>query len=76
MALFKVTVKQNRNTNGVKLEKGMSVEISSNYSNPLKTNNGHEVGEAFMRIYGIDLKKSAGGSVSSLGAYFDVQKIN
>ncbi len=32
MGLFIATVKSNRWTNGVKLEKGMSVEFSSNYS--------------------------------------------
>lgn len=72
MALFKVTVKSSRVSNGIRLEKGMSVDIPSKYSNPLTTNGGHEVQDAFMRIYGIDLKKAA--CLSS--AYLDVQKIN
>lgn len=57
MALFLITVKQNKYTNGIRLEKGMSVEVSSKYTNPLTSNRGHEVQDAFMRKYGIDLKK-------------------
>jgi hypothetical protein len=76
MALFSITVKQNHYSNGIKLEKGMSVEVSSNYSNPLTTNGGLEVIDAFTRKYGIDIKKNGGGSVSSLMAYLEVKKIN
>lgn len=75
MALFRVTVKQNKFSNGIRLEKGMSVEVSSKYSNPLTTNGGHEVQDAFMRKYGLDLKKNGGGSVPG-SSYLDVQKIN
>ena len=71
MALFLITVKQNNYTNGIKLEKGMSVEVSSSYSNPLTTNGGHEVIDAFERKYGLDLKKNGGNS----GVYLDVKKI-
>lgn len=72
MALFLITVKQNKYTNGIRLEKGMSVEVSSKYTNPLTTNGGHEVQDAFMRKYGIDLKKNGGNST----VYLDVKKIN
>jgi hypothetical protein len=58
MALFKITVKQNVLTNGVRLEKGMSVEVVSTYGNPVSTNGGKEVVDAFMRKYGVDLKKA------------------
>lgn len=71
MALFLITVKQNHIANGIRLEKGMSVEVSSNYSNPLTTNGGHEVQDAFMRKYGLDLKKNGGNS----SVYLDVKKI-
>lgn len=71
MALFLITVKQNHIANGIRLEKGMSVEVSSNYSNPLTTNGGHEVQDAFMRKYGLDLKKNGGNST----VYLDVKKI-
>ena len=37
MALFRVTAKQSKNTNGIRVEKGMSVEVVINsVSNPLK----------------------------------------
>ncbi|MBS1635933.1 MAG: hypothetical protein JST26_08400 [Bacteroidetes bacterium] len=71
MALFLITVKQNHIANGIRLEKGMSVEVSSNYSNPLTTNGGHEVQDAFMRKYGLDLKKNGGNS----SVYLDVKKV-
>lgn len=60
MPLFRVTVKTAKNSNGIRIEKGMSVEVmtSSTSSNPLTTNGGQAVADAFMRIYGIDAKKS------------------
>ena len=69
MALFRITVTQTRLTNGVRLEKGMSVEVASAYSNPLTTNGGHEVIAAFMRVYGLDLAKAGKSGL-------DVKKIN
>ena len=72
MALFKITVKNSGTVNGIRLEKGMSVEVASTYSNPVSTNGGLEVQDAFMRIYGIDLKKACRLSTS----YLDVRKIN
>jgi len=72
MALFRITVKSTYSNNGVKVEKGMSVEVVSKYSNPLSTNGGKEVQEAFIRKYGFDIKKA--GNFSS--GYLDVQKIN
>ena len=58
MALFKITVKASRTINTIRLEKGMSVEVVSTYSNPMSTNGGKEVIAAFERKYGIDLKKA------------------
>lgn len=72
MALFLITVKQNHYANGIRLEKGMTVEVVSKYSNPMTTNGGHEVVDAFMRKYGIDIKKNCGLSSS----YLDVKKIS
>ena len=72
MALFKITVKQNHHCNNIRLEKGMTVDVVSIYSNPVLINNGHQVADAFMRIYGIDIKKNGGLST----AYLDVKKIN
>ena len=71
MALFKITVKKTKTTNGIRLEEGMSVEVVSTYSNPISTNGGHQVIEAFERKYGIDIKKAGGLSSSTL----DIEKI-
>ncbi|MDM8255457.1 DUF6140 family protein [Phocaeicola barnesiae] len=73
MPLFRVTVKTARNSNGIRIEKGMSVEVvaSSTSSNPLTTNGGKLVADAFMHIYGIDVKKA--GILSTV--YLDVQRI-
>ncbi|MGI4871032.1 MAG: DUF6140 family protein [Janthinobacterium lividum] len=73
MALFRLTLKSTHHVNGLHLEKGMSVEVASSYSNPLTTNGGHEVIAAFQRVYGLDLSK-AKGYLSS--AYFEVKKLN
>ena len=70
--LYKVTVKSNLNSNGVRLEKGMSVEVSSQ-SLPLSTLQGKEqVNNAFKAKYGVDLKKAC--ALQSI--YLDVVKIN
>lgn len=72
MALFEITTKNCKGSiiNGIKIEDGMTVEIVSKYSNPLTTNGGHEVIEAFQRKYGIDIKKA--GRLSS--SFLDVHK--
>ena len=47
------------NTNGVRLEPGMSVDVvSQSFSNPVTTNGGQLVADAFMRIYGVDLRRA------------------
>ena len=59
MPLFRVTVKRMKNTNGIRLEPGMTVDIPSNsFSNPVTTNGGQVVIDAFYRIYGVDIKKA------------------
>lgn len=72
MPLFRITTKQSKNANGVRIEKGMSVEVvTSSMSNPLTTNGGQAVADAFMRIYGIDVRKA--GILSTV--YLDVVRI-
>lgn len=72
MPLFRITVKQSKNSNGVRLEKGMSVEVVSNsFNNPVLTNSGQSVADAFYRIYGVDIKKAGGLSM----VYLDVERI-
>lgn len=61
-----------KNANGVRLDRGMSVDVATqSFSNPVLNNGGQAVADAFMRIYGIDIKK-----VGALNmAYLDVQRI-
>ena len=57
--LYKVTVKSNLNSNGVRLEKGMSVEVASQSYSLLSTLQGKElVNNAFKAKYGVDVKKA------------------
>ena len=71
--LYKVTVKSNLNSNGVRLEKGMSVEVVSQSFNLLGIRQGQElVNNAFKAKYGVDVGKA--NALTSL--YLDVVKIN
>lgn len=59
-------------SNGVRIEPGMSVDVVSNsFSNPVTTNGGQSVVDAFYRIYGIDIKKV--GALNMV--YLDVERI-
>ena len=72
MPLFRVTVKQMNLTSGIRIEPGMSVDVVTNsMSNPLTTNGGQVVVDAFMRVYGIDLKRI--GALSTV--YLDVVRV-
>ena len=70
--LYRITVKSPKNTNGVRIERGMSVDVVTNsFGDPVSTNGGQVVADAFMRIYGIDIKKA--GALSR--AWLDVERI-
>ena len=70
--LYRVTVKTSKNSNEVRIERGMSVDVVTNsMSNPVTTNGGQPVANAFMRIYGIDIRQA--GALNM--AYLDVQRI-
>lgn len=57
--MFQITTKHTRNCNGIRIEPGMSVQVvTQTMSNPVITNGGQPVIDAFMRIYGIDIKKA------------------
>ena len=63
--LYRITVKNSKLTSGIRVEKGMSVDVVSNsMSNPVVTNGGQTVVDAFMRIYGIDIKKAGALSMA------------
>lgn len=70
--IYRVTVRQSKNTNGVRIERGMYVDVVTNsLSDPVSTNGGQVVADAFMRIYGIDIKKA--GALNR--AWLDVERI-
>lgn len=70
--IYKITVKTSKNSNGIRIERGMSVEVVTNtITNPVTTNGGQAVADAFMRIYGIDIRKA--GALNMV--YLDVQRI-
>ena len=70
--IYRITVKTPKNTNGVRIERGMSVDVVTNsLSDPVSTNGGQVVADAFMRIYGIDIKKA--GALNR--AWLDVERI-
>ena len=72
MALFKVTTRARKLTNGILIEPGMSVEVATvSAVNPITANGGKAVADAFMRVYGIDLKKA--GALNS--AYLDAIRL-
>ena len=59
MPRFRITTKNRKNVNGIRIEPGMSVEVvTQSMSNPVTTNGGQTVIDAFYRIYGIDIKKA------------------
>lgn len=72
MPRFRITTKRMTQFNGIRIEPGMSVEVITNsFSNPLLTNGGQPVADAFMRIYGIDIRRA--GIMSQ--SFLDVQQI-
>lgn len=59
MAKFLITTKFRKQCNGVRIEPGMRVQvITDSMNNPVNTNGGKVVADAFMRIYGVDIKKA------------------
>ena len=70
--LYRATVKNSKISSGIRLERGMSVDVVTNsMSDPVTTNGGQPVVDAFMRIYGIDIRKA--GALSM--AWLDVERI-
>ncbi len=59
MALFQITTKYRKSVNGIRIEPGMTVQVvTQSMSNPVVTNGGQAVIDAFLRIYGIDIKRA------------------
>ena len=75
--LYKVTVKSDLNSNGVRLEKGMSVEVAfhqkATLSSLLSDGKGQElVINAFKAKYGVDVKKAG----AFTPRYLELETIN
>lgn len=72
MPLFRVTLKRMKNSNGIRLEPGMSVDVVSNsMSKPVSNNGGQLVADAFYRVYGVDIKRAGALNMADL----DVKKV-
>ena len=72
MPKFLITTKSRTQFNGIRIEPGMSVEVvTPSFANPLLVNGGQPVVDAFMRIYGINIKKA--GVCSTV--YLDVKQV-
>lgn len=71
MALYKVTVKRSGTVKGVRLEKGMTVDVVSQ-QDPVGGNGGQAAVDAFQRVYGIDLKQAGAAN----RGWLDVTKVN
>lgn len=72
MPRFIITTKHVKNTNSIRIEPGMRVEVvTQTMSNPVITNGGQNVVDAFMRIYGIDIRKAGCLNMVEL----DIQKV-
>lgn len=73
MARFLITTKRMCNNNGIRIEPGMTVEvITQSMSNPVLSNGGQPVVDAFMRIYGIDIRRAGILNMN----YLNVERIN
>lgn len=74
MALYRITVKQDSGShNGVKMQKGMSVELVCPYVDPINNNGKQMVLDAFAQKYGKALADVM--SKSFHHGYFDVKKL-
>lgn len=72
MPRYLITTKCMKNSNGVRIEPGMKVEVTTSYlTNPVITNGGRDVEAAFIRIHGISLLKACALNM----VYLDVKQI-
>ncbi|MGM1057234.1 MAG: DUF6140 family protein [Bacteroidota bacterium] len=71
MALYKITTKRKFVNGNLLIDKGMAVQVSSFSANPLYYDEGNDVNNAFIRIFGIDLMPH--GLLSS--TFLEVEKM-
>ena len=65
MATFKVSTNQTINLGGDFVDKGLSVQISSMFSNPF--DEIEKIHKAFMRVHGVDFKRDGYLSIGYFG---------
>lgn len=59
MPIFRITTRNRKTCCGIRIEPGMSVDVvTQSFGNPVSTNQGQLVADAFMRIYGIDIRRA------------------
>jgi len=72
MPMFRITTKRSLSCNGIRIEPGMAVDVvTSSFSNPVSVNGGQAVVDAFMRIYGVDIRRA--GALNMV--YLDVERV-
>ena len=58
MALYRVRTKRRKCCNGVNIESGMEVQVVTPLNNTVQVNNWQYVEDAFMRVFGISMRKA------------------
>jgi len=58
MSLYRVKTKCRKCCNGVNIEAGMEVQVVTPLNNTIQVNNWQYVEDAFMRVFGISLRKA------------------
>nr|WP_314646518.1 DUF6140 family protein [uncultured Prevotella sp.] len=67
MPIFQITTKNRKQVNGIRIEPGMSVQVvTQSMSNPITTNGGQAVIDAFLRIYSVNIKEAGCLNMSDL----------
>jgi len=66
MSLYLVRTKYRKCCNGVNIEAGMEVQVVTPLNNTIQVNNWQYVEEAFMRVFGISLRKANCLNLSNL----------
>ncbi|MBF1583899.1 MULTISPECIES: DUF6140 family protein [Prevotella] len=67
MPIFQITTKHRKQVNGIRIEPGMTVQVvTQSMSNPITTNGGQAVIDAFLRIYSVNIKEAGCLNMSDL----------
>lgn len=67
MPIFQITTKNRKQVNGIRIEPGMTVQVvTQSMSNPITTNGGQVVIDAFLRIYSVNIKEAGCLNMSDL----------